>query len=390
MLDFIPQPVRDILVRVLLIIAAYLVLRLVQKLIDRSLDLLTVRVLRRLNRPDLETAVDKIFAGPLRILVWAGMSVVAGLILFDDLSLRLVTARIAQCIAIIAVGLAIYRLIAFLFIDSARLKSIANLRIEPALLPFFRTGLQLVTVILGALIVLQTWGFEITSLTVGLGIGSLAVSLAAQDTLSNLFAFVAIVGDRPFVVGDYIVTPDVEGTVEMVGLRSTRIRQFDQSFVTVPNNKLANAAVVNTTQLSKRVVDVTLGIPYGTPAAHISNMLNDIRARLAADADVEKETATVNMRRMGAQSMEVMIRFYILTRDFKKFLGIQERILFDMMQIFERSGVTVNRPGGAPPAPAAPAAIPGPNTPAIPPPTPPKPDEPDRNVGGLLGRRGGS
>jgi MscS family membrane protein len=383
MFDFIPEPVRDVLVRVLLLVAAYLVLRLVLRLIDRSLDLITLRVLRRMNRPDLEAAVDQIFAGPLRILVWAGMSIASGLILFDDPALRLITARIAQCIAIIALGLAVYRLISFLFIDSARLKSIANLRIEPALLPFFRTGLQLVTVVIGVLIVLQTWGFEITSLTVGLGIGSLAVSLAAQDTLSNLFAFVAIVGDRPFVVGDYIVTPDVEGTVEMVGLRSTRVRQFDQSFVTVPNNKLANTAVVNTTQVTKRVVDLTMGMPFDTPVDQLNNLLNDVRARLGADVDVEKDTITVNLRRVGAQSLEVMVRFYVLTRDFRKFLNIQEAILFDLMQIFGRSGLPItsatntlyvaNAGVNVPPAPA------------------PKPaPEPEKNAGGLLGKRGGS
>jgi hypothetical protein len=122
----------------------------------------------------------------------------------------------------------------------------------------------------------------------------------------------------------------------------------------------------------------------------LNNMLNDVRARLAADADVEKETVTVNLRRMGASSLEIMVRFYVLTRDFRKYLGIQEAILFDLMQIFGRSGLSITSATntmyvasagtGAPPVPGTEAAPPAPKPAA----------EPEKNMGGLLGKRGGS
>src|SRR5947208_14792157 len=100
----------------------------------------------------------------------------------------------------------------------------------------------MIVLALALVIIIQVWGYDVTGLIAGLGLGGLALSLAAQDTLSNVFGFAAIVSDRPFVVGEYIKTKDVEGAVERVGLRSSRVRQIDQAIVAVPNNLLASSA----------------------------------------------------------------------------------------------------------------------------------------------------
>src|SRR5262249_35855949 len=132
---------------------------------------------------------------------------------------------------------------------------------------------KLLFIVLAVLVIVQEWGYDPSGLIAGLGIGGLAISLAAQDTVKNLFGFTTIVGDQPFTVGDFIKTADVEGTVEHVGVRSTRIRRQDQAYVTVPNSVLANSAILNWSRLSKRWIDMTLRITYDASRSDILKLL---------------------------------------------------------------------------------------------------------------------
>src|SRR3982751_4471798 len=115
---------------------------------------------------------------------------------------------------------------------------------------------------LALVIIIQEWGYDVSGLVAGLGLGGLAFSLAAKDTVENLFGFTTIVSDQPFVVGEFIKSNDIEGTVEHVGIRSTRIRQQDQSYVIVPNSKLASAPILNWSRLNKRWYNTTLRVSY--------------------------------------------------------------------------------------------------------------------------------
>ncbi len=113
-------------------------------------------------------------------------------------------------------------------------------------------------------------------------------SLAAQDTVSNLFGFTTIVGDQPFIVGEFIKTPDAEGIVEHVGVRSTRLRQLDQAYVTVPNNKLASSAILNWSRLSKRRLNTILSIRYSATSDQIRDLCQRIRDLLNARDSVQR------------------------------------------------------------------------------------------------------
>ncbi|NOG50552.1 MAG: mechanosensitive ion channel family protein [Chloroflexi bacterium] len=153
--------------------------------------------------------------------------------------------------------------------------------------------MKIFIVAIGGVIILQEFGYDVTGLIAGLGVGGLALSLAAQDTVANLFGFASIIGDSPFSLGDYIRTPDVEGTVEHVGVRSTRVRQSDETLITIPNNVLANSAISNFSRMPRRRIDFTVGVTYRTTAAQMRVLLDRLRTLLKAWPSADPSTVQV-------------------------------------------------------------------------------------------------
>jgi MscS family membrane protein len=182
---------------------------------------------------------------PVTLGFYAAALLAISTVLTLDAGAQVFVARLARTLIIVAIAIALYRALEIFGFSRARLYALTGINIEESLLPFVRVGLELLIIAFTVVIVVQEWGYDVSALVAGLGLGGLAVSLAAADTIANIFGFSMIVGDRPFIVGDYIKTNDVEGTVEKVGLRSTRIRQPDQALVTVPNKTLANAVILN-------------------------------------------------------------------------------------------------------------------------------------------------
>ncbi|KXK24867.1 MAG: mechanosensitive ion channel protein MscS [Chloroflexi bacterium OLB15] len=341
MFEFLPAPLTFLLARLLLLVLAVLVLWLIKKLVFSALHFALSQILKRLKVPEYKEPLFEVIRLPLNIFLIAILLRFAGAVFSDQSGFSDLMRDLSRVLASFATVIAVYRVISFILSDTVRAKGLLSVKVQPDLIPFIRTAVQVLVIILGILLILQSSGFEVSSLITALGISSLAISLAAQDTLSNLFGFLAIVGDRPFVVGDYIKTPDVEGTVISVGVRSTRIRQTDQSYVTVPNTTLANAAIVNATQITKRLVDITVGVPYTTHTAALHNALEQVRSSLRSDQAIDQESINVFLRKIGAQSLEIMVRFYVLVRDYKQFMQIQEKLIFDVMKILDDNNLKI-------------------------------------------------
>ena len=197
--------------------------------------------------------------------------------------------HVTRTLIIVAVALAIHQLAQTVIFSRRRLLILTGLAIDEALLPFIRTGVQLIVLALALVIIIQEWGYDVTGLIAGLGLGGLALSLAAQDTLANLFGFAAIISDRPFVVGEYVKTKDVEGLIERVGLRSTRVRQLDQAIVAVPNSMLAASSILNWSRLARRRIDLTLGVTYKTRPDQMETLLSHLRAMLGGPSNRRTE-----------------------------------------------------------------------------------------------------
>ena len=172
-----------------------------------------------------------------------------------------------------------------------------------------------------------------------LGVVGLGISLASQDTVSNMFGFAAIVSDNPFKVGDYIKTPAVTGIVESVGVRSTRVRQLDQALVTVPNNLLTNAVVLNWARLEKRRLDVTLNFTYSTSADQMRAVVAGIRELLENAENIDPESVIVHFIDFNASSLDVRVICQVLLTDWREFTALKEALFLDIMGIVEGLGI---------------------------------------------------
>ena len=201
-----------------------------------------------------------------------------------------------------------------------------------------RTAIKLILIALALVIIIQEWGYDVSGLVAGLGLGGLAFSLAAKDTVENLFGFTTIVGDQPFMVGEFIKSNDIEGTVEHVGIRSTRIRQPDQSYVTVPNSKLASSPILNWSRLSKRWYNTTLRVTYSASRQEIVELMGRIRSMLAEREKVQADSIIVNFINFGDFGFEILVRCYINLADWPTFTNERETINLEIMRIFEELG----------------------------------------------------
>ena len=341
--NHLPLGVRELIARFLLVVLVLLFTWLLR----RAIAMLLIRPLRMLTRRSDHSADDIILEAvmlPVRYLILAfaiifGVEILATGTVFDE-----VIRAFARSLIIFAVLLLIYRLVGLFASNSPRLFAITGLEIEERLLPFVRTGIKFVIIAVGLVIILQEWGYDVSGLIAGFGLGGLAFSLAAQDTVSNLFGFTAIVSDNPFDVGEFIKTPDVQGVVEHVGLRSTRVRQLDQGVVSVPNNKLANSAILNWSRLEKRRFDLTLGITYDTSSGEMRVLLHRIREYMKVQEGVDPETVVVFFTNFGASSLDVMIRCFFLISDWSEFTAEKERIFLAIMDMVEELGLSIAFP----------------------------------------------
>lgn len=336
----LPAGIQDAIVRVLALILA-LGLLLALRGIIRWLVLTPLRRLTERTSTKIDEALIESATPAVRLLLIA----LALFISTQILGLESVfILRIVRTLVIVAVLVLLNQLIGVLLPSSKRLFAITGVTIEERLLPFVRVAVRLLLIAAGVVIVLQEWGYDVSGLVAGIGLGGLAFSLAAQDTVANLFGFVAIVGDRPFNVGDYIKTPDVEGNIEHVGLRSTRVRQLDQALVMVPNNKLANSAILNWSRLAKRRIDYVLRIRYGATAEEVSALLAAMRDYLKSQEKVDPTSVVVNFINFGENSLEILVRGYVNLSDWGEFTTEKERLNLEIMNMVRRSGLDIAFP----------------------------------------------
>ena len=235
-------------------------------------------------------------------------------------------------------------------------------KLDDQLVPLARKGAKVFIATLGFVLVAQNLGYSVSGLLAGLGIGGLALAMAAKDTLANLFGSLMIMLDRPFRVGDFVTFSGGEGTVEEIGMRSTRVRTPAKTVVSVPNQNLANATVENQSQMPLRRVRFTLGVTYDTNAAQMEELVARITAMLRARPDIDPEQVLVRFTDFGASSLDILVQYFTVPVEFARALEIREQVNLELMRLVESMGLsiafptrTVHLAGGAPP-PGSPGA----------------------------------
>jgi MscS family membrane protein len=336
-----PPGSSDLPIRIGLALLVIAAIFLVHTLLAR---VMAVGLSRLTNRPSDETLYSVVVVPARLLLIALALDLVTRILLVGG-DATIFMRRLTQTLVILAVFIGVYQLLGQIMSSRSRLYRVTRLAVEAALLPFVRTGLQLILIAILIIIIIQLWGYDVSGLIAGLGLGGLAFSLAAQDTIANLFGFSMIVGDRPFVVGEYIVTPDVEGTVERVGLRSTRVRQNNQAIVTVPNSTIASAKVLNWSRLSRRWIDFKLWIHHRATAEQIEELMRRIRAMLATREKLDPGTIQVQLVDFNTSGLGVMVRAYVNLTDWLPFIQEQEQVYLNILRIVQKMELDVAFPG---------------------------------------------
>ena len=183
-------------------------------------------------------------------------------------------------------------------------------------------------------------GWEVKEFLAGLGIGGLAIALAAQDTLANLFGSFVVMMDHPFHLGDVVKIGPSEGAVEDIGLRSTRLRTGARSQIIIPNKVVASEAITNFTRMPQRRVDQTIGVTYDTTPDQIEQLVAGIRALIAAEPGVHPATINVTFANFGESSLDVQILYFADNPDWIGHMALRERINLGIMRLIAKQGLS--------------------------------------------------
>lgn len=195
-------------------------------------------------------------------------------------------------------------------------------------------------IVFGLLLILRQLGFELTTAIAGLSISGVAIAFAAQKTIENLFGTVMIITDQPIRVGDVCQAGNIEGTVESIGLRSTRIRTPNRTLVTIPNGQFSAMSIENLAHRDKFLFRHKFGLRYETTAEQLQHVLTEIRKMLSEYPGMEPATHRTRFVRLGDSSLDIEITAYVLTTDWEGFLAVQEDLLIRLMGIIEASGTS--------------------------------------------------
>ncbi|KWW22461.1 mechanosensitive ion channel protein [Peribacillus simplex] len=241
----------------------------------------------------------------------------------------------------------IFNISSILTILFPKLVSKFGLEVDQIVLPFFTKIIKLIIIAFGASIIAEEWGFNVDGFVAGLGLGGLAFALAAKDTVSNFFGGIVIVTEKPFTIGDWIKTPSVEGTIEDITFRSTKVRTFAQALVTVPNATLSNEPIINWSKMGKRQIAFHLGVNVTTPKEKLENVIKDIETMLIEHKEVHPETILVKFDEFSHSGFNLYLYFFTNATDFGGYLSIKEDVNFKIMEILEREEVQIAIPSQA-------------------------------------------
>ena len=220
-----------------------------------------------------------------------------------------------------------------------KLKEKINPDVDESMFRFVLKAIRIVIYLIAGFLVLTELNYNLNGLVAGLGLGSVVITLAAQDTAKNLFGGLVIFLDKPFIVGDWIELEGYEGTVEDITFRSTRVRTFENSLVNIPNSVIANSSIINWSKMEKRRNKVNLCLELDTPLEKVQIVQKRIKDMLIQHDDVIDETIIVRFDNITDNGINLMVSSYTNSIDYASYLEEKEKINFKIMQILKEENV---------------------------------------------------
>lgn len=270
---------------------------------------------------------------PLGLVVLTSFLLLSYTNLQFGVSINLYLSKILSISLSIAIFWVIYNLIDVFAEYLTHVTGRTENSLDDQLVPLVRKTLRVFIVVLGVIVILQNNGYNVASLIAGLGIGGLAVALAAKDTLANFFGSITIFVDRPFRMGDWIKTSAAEGTVEEVGFRSTRIRTFYNSVVSVPNSSLANSEIDNLGMREFRRLKTILNLTYDTSPEQMEAFVEGIKAIVKANSNFRQDYYEIHFHAFGAHSLDVLVYVFFSVPDWSTELQQRHNFLLEILRL---------------------------------------------------------
>ena len=302
-------------------------------------------VVVRLSRPLIERSETRIddqlvqaIVGPLRLVIFVVLFTAGAAPLGLSVPVRQTLGSLQQAAFLVAVTWFLLRTVDLVADLAIRRLGERGQASATQFVPLGRKTLKVLLAVFAVLAVLDLFGVNITAIIAGLGIGGLAIALAAQKTIENLFGGVTLLADRPVAVGDFCRFGDKIGTVEEVGLRSTRIRTLDLTVVTIPNAEFSSLHLENFAKRDMIRVYTVIGVRYETTPDQLRYLLAELRSLLLAHPKVSPDPARVRFVNFGAYSLDLELYAYVLTSDWNEFLSIREDIFLRIMDVVESAG----------------------------------------------------
>ncbi len=276
---------------------------------------------------------------PLGTLAAAGFVALLVPALHLPARLTMVSMLAVRVLAAFSAVWAVYRLVDVVtgWLEHKAAKT--DTKLDDQLVPLVRTALKIFIVAVGVIFVLQNLDIDVAGLLAGLGLGGLAFALAARDTVANLFGAVTVFLDKPFQIGDWIVVDGNHGIVEQVGFRSTKLRTFYNSVLTVPNSSLAGGLVDNYGAREYRRIFTTLGLTYDTTPEQMQAFVEGIRAIIQANTFTRKDFYEIHFNDYGAHCLEVMVYFFVKVKTWAEELRERHNVFLEILRLAKEIGV---------------------------------------------------
>ncbi len=251
------------------------------------------------------------------------------------------------CCTIFAICMGIF--VALRFVDmiaeQLRLKYRgSNAHIDNIVVPLVTRCIKIIAFCIGILALANVFDWPLVGIISGMGIGGIAVAFAAKETLGDLFGSVTVLVDEPFKVGDWILTGNIEGTVENVGMRSTRIRTFYNSLVTIPNNQLTTAVIDNMGQRRYRRFRTFISVCYDTPPDKIEQFCEGIRELIRLHPNMRKDGFMVELNEMRASSLDILMNVFFICPDTAAEYKARSQLLRDILKLAKAINVQLAFP----------------------------------------------
>jgi MscS family membrane protein len=325
------------------ILAAFATLYLLTVLLNKICTALFTRLSRR-TPASSRLAARGVLPTPLRLLIVAQAShwLLTGLPF--SLLMRQFWSALATLVTIGCVVWLLFLLIAEVERHLWHRTPYANAAAAKSLLRIGRRAVEFLILFVAILACLRSFGIDPTPALAGLGVGGIAVALAAQKTLENVIAGASLIFDQAVRVGDFLRMDTTVGTVDYIGLRSTRIRTLDRTLVSIPNSQIANTSLETISARDMCWFHPTVGLRYDTTPAQLRTVIDGLKALLTDHPLIAQDSVRVQFIRLGAFSLDIEISCYIRTPDWREFLEIQEQLLLSVTEIVERAGAAIAFP----------------------------------------------